>query len=289
MRTLVFGGEGMLGRSVVAVGRRRGWPVLGLGRSVADVTRPTELAEWVQSFRPELVVNCSAFTRVDDAETEVDLAHRVNGEGAANLAAVAKDAGLPMAHVSTDYVFDGRATAPYLENAETAPISVYGASKLEGEERVLEYEDALAVRTSWLFGPGGPNFALTMASLMEGGRRDLRVVDDQVGCPTYTPFLARAILDLAEMGARGLFHYRNGPAVSWHGFASEIARQVAPDTTVTPVPTSEFPRPAPRPAFSVLDVNRFERSLGRPVEDWKDGLTEYLQGRRGTARARRES
>jgi dTDP-4-dehydrorhamnose reductase len=171
--------------------------------------------------------------------------------------------------------------------AATAPLSVYGASKLAGEAAALAHDDALVVRTSWLFGPGGPNFAATMHRLMTAGERRLRVVDDQVGCPTYTPFLARALVELAELGARGVVHYRNREPVSWHGFASEIARHLDPQIEVAPVPTSEFPRPARRPAYSVLAVDRFERWVGRRVEAWGWALTEYLETlRRASARPR---
>ncbi len=158
---------------------------------------------------------------------------------------------------------------------------------------MLAWERSLVVRTSWLFGPGGPNFVATIRGRLAKGE-PLRVVDDQVGCPTYTPFLANALWELAGSGLTGVVHYRNRDAVSWHGFASEIARAVAPGATVTPVATTEFPRPARRPAYSVLDVARFEAATGRGVEPWLWGLAEYLdRARREGAglgdRARRES
>jgi dTDP-4-dehydrorhamnose reductase len=189
--------------------------------------------------------------------------------------------GARLVHVSTDYVFDGTAREPYKETAPTGPLSVYGKSKLEGERRALEYDRALVVRTSWLFGPGGPNFVATMVGLIEAGKVPLRVVDDQVGCPTYAPFLASALLDLSQGGARlgttGIVHYRNREPVSWYAFATEIARQWAGGRVeVSPVTTAEFPRPAPRPAWSVLDVARFEEITGRLVEPWVWGLAETL-------------
>jgi dTDP-4-dehydrorhamnose reductase len=200
----------------------------------------------------------------------------------AHVADAARQAGARLIQLSTDYVFDGRASEPYAEDAPTAPLSVYGRSKLAGEAAALAAPRALVVRTSWLFGPGGPNFAATIVRKIGEGARRLEVVDDQVGCPTYTPFLARAVLDLAPLALDGVVHYRNREPVSWYAFADEIARLWASDVEVVPVTTAHFPRPAPRPAYSVLDVSRFEAALRRRVEPWGWGLVEYLTAlRRG--------
>jgi dTDP-4-dehydrorhamnose reductase len=266
----------MLGQAVVQEARSRGWDALGLSREQADVTDRGRLLEGAGQFQPEIVLNCAAHTKVDACETEVDRAFAINASGAENAAAAAESVGARLVHVSTDYVFEGTAREPYREDAPTGPLSVYGKSKLEGERRALEYDRALVVRTSWLFGPGGPNFVATMVSLIEAGKVPLRVVDDQVGCPTYTPFLASALLDLSGSGATGVVHYRNREPVSWYAFATEIARQWGGAVEVQPVTTAEFPRPAPRPAWSVLDVTRFENIVGRPVESWDRGLTELL-------------
>ncbi|HXO22641.1 MAG TPA: dTDP-4-dehydrorhamnose reductase [Thermoanaerobaculia bacterium] len=289
MRTLIFGGTGMLGRALATEGRRRAWPVLALSHSEADLTDAARLLYWADAFRPQLVVNAAAFTGVDACETERDRAFAVNGRGVAHAVAAAGAAGARLLHVSTDYVFGGRADHPYREDAPTAPLSVYGQSKLEGEGHALAYGRALVVRTSWLFGPGGPNFAATMLGLIAAGKLPLKVVDDQVGCPTYTPYLARALADLAELSLTGLIHYRNREPVSWYAFAREIARldpRAPAATEVVPVTTAEFPRPAPRPAYSVLDVKRFEAAAGRRVEPWEDGLAEFLAER--AERARRD-
>lgn len=281
MRTLIFGGTGMLARAVVAEGRRRRFPVLALSRAQADVTVPRRLAYWVAAFRPDLIINCAAFTKVDLCEERREEAFAVNDAGAGHVATAAAAAGARLVYVSTDYVFDGEGREPYREGTATAPKSVYGASKLAGEERSLAYERALVVRTSWLFGPGGPNFVRAILGLIARGQRPLRVVDDQVGCPTYTPFLAGALWDLVALGeprpvADGLLHYRNREPVSWYGFAQEIVRLTDASVKVVPVTTNEFPRPAPRPAYSVLDVSRCEKLLGRRVEAWGWGLAEYL-------------
>jgi len=276
MRCLVLGGTGMLGQRVVREARSRGWAALGLARSQGDVTDRARLLGWADAFRPEVVVNCAAHTKVDLCETDVAGAFAINEEGAANAAELARAAGARLVHVSTDYVFPGDGTEPYPEDAATGPLSVYGRSKLAGEARALAQERSLVVRTSWLFGPGGPNFVATMVSLIEAGRLPLRVVSDQVGCPTYTGFLARALLDLAALGATGIVHYRNREAVSWYAFAAAIARLWSPEAAVEPVTTAEFTRPAPRPAYSVLDVGRFEQLAGRRVESWEWGLVETL-------------
>jgi dTDP-4-dehydrorhamnose reductase len=227
-----------------------------------------------------VVFNCAAMTAVDACESDEERALAVNAGGVANAAALARAAGARLVQVSTDYVFDGSAREPYREDAPAAPRSAYGRSKLAGEAEALAGDVALVVRTSWLFGPGGGNFVATMLRLIAAGTDPLRVVDDQVGCPTYAPYLARALWDLAELGpgrgAAGIVHYRNREPVSWCGFAREIAASWAPAVGVEPVTTADFPRPAPRPAYSVLAVERFEELAGRPVESWRAGLGEYL-------------
>lgn len=285
MRALILGGTGMLGRAVVAEARNRGFAAAGLSHHQANVTDRDRLLYWVDAFRPRLVINCAAYTRVDDCESHPDTAFAINGEAVENVVAAAREAGARLLQVSTDYVFAGDADQPYGEGAPTEPRSVYGRSKLLGEEHALAYGDALVVRTSWLFGPGGPNFVATMLRLMDQGETPLRVVDDQTGCPTYTPFVARALWDLAALeDLTGVIHYRNRRPSTWCGFAREIARLWDRSVDVVPVTTEEFPRPAPRPAYSVLDVSRFEAAVGREVEPWGWGLVEYLAARRARRR-----
>ncbi len=266
----------MLGRAVVAEARRRGFAVLGLGRAQADVGDREALRHWGSAFRPELVVNCAAFAQVDDCEAQRERAYAVNGNAVANVAAAARESGARLLHVSTDYVFDGRAASPYREDAPTAPLSVYGESKLAGERELAGHRDALVVRTSLLFGRGGANFVATIVELLNRGG-PLRVVDDQVAAPTYAPFLARALLDLARLPLHGIVHYRNRDPVSRYELARKVARDWAPGAAVEPAKTADFPRPAARPAYSVLDVGRFETAAGRPVEPWEWGLADYLR------------
>ncbi len=267
----------MLGRAVAAEWRRHGQAVLALSSGQADIRDRDRLIAHADFFRPQLIVNCAAFTRVDDCESQRDHALEVNGSAVANVVAAAESVDAALIHVSTDYVFDGEAEGAYTEDAPTGPSSAYGESKLRGELEASRYERALVLRASWLFGPGGPNFVATIRRLLLEGQVPLRVVADQIGCPTYTPFLARAIRELADLGQRGVLHYRNRGSVSWHGFATEIAKIVAAGAEVVPVSTAEFPRPAPRPANSVLDVTRFEAAAGRRVEPWVAGLVSYLE------------
>ncbi len=283
MRILILGGTGMLGQAVVAHARRQGATALALSSLQGDISDPQSLAHWVDAFRPGVIVNCAAFTQVDNCESQSERALAINGEAVANVARAAAAADAHLVHVSTDYVFDGRASTPYREGDSTEPPSVYGQSKLLGEQKALEYERSLVVRVSWLFGSGGGNFVTTLLRLMKEGRNPLRVEDDQVGAPTYTRYLARALFDLASEGVTGIFHYRNREAVSWYGFSREIIRQWNPRIEVEPVTTEAFPRPAPRPPNSVLDIEKFERVMRRPVEPWSAGLAEYLaELRRGT-------
>lgn len=277
MRALVLGGTGMLGKAVVAHWRHRQQPILALSRTQGDITDRSGLDEACRSFRPEIIINCAAFTQVDRCETERVHAMSVNGAAVANVVAAAARSSARVIHISSDYVFDGEAGTPYSEEAATGPQSEYGKSKLRGEVEALSYPLALVVRASWLFGPGGPNFVNTIRRLLVEKSGPLKVVDDQIGCPTYTPFLARALWDLAVLEQTGVVHYCNREAVSWHEFATEIVHEVAPGAEVLPVPTSEFPRPAPRPAYSVLDTQRFEEAVGRRVEPWISGLTAFLQ------------
>ena len=281
MRALVLGGAGMLGRAVVAAARARGGAAYGPARGQVDVHDRDRLFDAVDSFRPTAIVNCAAYTQVDLCEgAGRDEAWAVNGHAVEGVAAAAARAGARLLHVSTDYVFDGKGTVPYREGDATGPASVYGQSKLLGETHALAYGRGLVVRTSWLFGPGGPNFAATMVKLLGAGHNPLRVVADQRGAPTYTPFLAEGLLDLALLPATGLLHYQNREPATWYDFAAAIARQwpspQGATVPVEPVTTAEFPRPAPRPAYSVLSVERFERLVGRRVEPWEMGLALYL-------------
>lgn len=280
MRLLILGAGGIVGRAVAAEAARRDWAASARPRAEVDVGDPAVVAAALAASGARLVINCAAFTRVDDCEHEADAARRINDLAVGTVAAACAHAGARLVHLSTDYVFDGESAAPYGEEATPAPLSVYGASKLAGEARALAHADALVVRTSAVFGRGGANFVDTIAARLRQSGEPLRVVADQVTCPTYAPFLARALLDLGESAATGRIHYRNREAVSWFELARAVARELGSGRGIEPVPTAEYPRPARRPRRSVLAVERFEAICGRRVEPWSDGLREHLAAAR---------
>lgn len=275
MRALILGGGGMLARALEVEAEARGVDASAPTELELDITDGEAVRGRLDAERPDVVLNAAALTDVDGCETRRQAAFEVNGEAVGRLAALTDERQIVLVHVSTDFVFDGNAAVPYSEDGRVGPLSVYGESKLLGERKALEVSSSLVVRTSWLFGPGGRNFVATIFRLART-RDELRVVDDQVGCPTYTPFLARALFDAVDLGARGLLHYRNSEAVSWCGFARAIVRASGLPTRVVAVSTEELSRPARRPAYSVLDVGRFEALVGRRVESWHNGLESYL-------------
>jgi dTDP-4-dehydrorhamnose reductase len=240
------------------------------------VTDPDAVSAAVARERPGAVVNCAAWTDVDGAETARAEAAAVNAAGAGHVAAAAADAGVPLVHVSTDYVFDGRAHEPYLESSPTGPLSVYGATKLDGERAVARARgDYTIARSSWLFGVGGSNFVETMLRL--GAERDaVAVVTDQVGSPTFTGHLADALLSLADSGPRGVVHVTGAGGCSWNEFAAEIFRQAGVDCRVEAATAADLARPADRPAYSVLGT---ERPDAPRLPDWRRGLAAYLAER----------
>ncbi len=242
-----------------------------------DITNPDQVSRTLNEVRPDVVINAAAYTDVDACEQNQDLAESVNAAGPANLARACRDLGSRLIHISTDYVFDGRATRPYRPDDPVAPINVYGRTKQHGEQRVREtLPDHLIVRTSWLHAPHGKNFVNTILRLA-AQKPELRVVDDQVGCPTYAADLADALLTLARSDARGTFHFCNAGVCSWYAFAREILRQAGLSTPVFPTTTADFPRPAPRPAYSVLDTSTFTQLTGQPPRPWQEALADSLR------------
>jgi dTDP-4-dehydrorhamnose reductase len=267
----------MLGSDVAAVAEQRGHEVIALARAGLDITDAGAVARVVEAAKPDAVINCAAWTDVDGAEADEDGATLLNGAAAGHVAAAAHAAGASVVQPSTDYVFDGRKTTPYVEDDPTAPQSAYGRSKLAGEQAVAGANKRhFIARTSWLFGAAGKNFVDTMIGL--GRERDeLRVVDDQVGCPTYTAHLAEALVELAESDAHGVHHVAGGgEPCSWFEFAAEIFRRAEIDVRLSPCTTEEFPRPAPRPAYSVLGSERTDTPR---LPDWRTGLAAYLTER----------
>jgi dTDP-4-dehydrorhamnose reductase len=282
VRILVTGAGGMLGQDVLAAARARGIDAAGVARAECDVTDAEEVRAAVADARPDAVVNCAAWTDVDGAEAHEPEAARVNADGAGHVAAAAAQAGAVVVHVSTDYVFDGRASRPYVEGDATEPLSAYGRTKLAGERAVATAgERHHIVRSSWLFGVGGPNFVATMLRL--GAERDeVTVVDDQVGSPTFTGHLAAALLDLAGRDdGFGVHHGAAAGSCSWWEFAREIFARSGLECEVRPGSTAALGRPAPRPAFSVLGSARPDPLV---LPDWRAGLDAYLAARAAAAR-----
>lgn len=282
------GAGGMLGHDVLRAGRAAGHELTAVGSDELDIADAGAVERALARARPEAVLNCAAWTDVDGAESHREQAHAVNALGPRNLAGAAAAARVPLLHVSTDYVFSGEAPtdasgAPraYVESDPTGPRSVYGQTKLEGEREVLTASPRhTVVRSAWLFGMDGRNFADTMLRL--AGERDaVQVVTDQAGCPTWTGHLAPALLGLLERGVTGLVHLAGAGHVSWNGFAVEIFRQAEVDCPVEEATSAQLARPAPRPAWSVLES---ERGDVIPLPPWQDGLAGYLAARAGMMR-----
>jgi dTDP-4-dehydrorhamnose reductase len=296
-RILVTGAAGMTGSEVCEQATAAGWMVLPLSRADADITDARLLADVTRKFRPDVVVNAAAYTAVDKAEAEADVAMAVNCEGARNVASAAASEGAPVIHISTDYVFNGEGQSPYQPDAKTDPIGVYGKTKLAGEAAIQdENPNHVIIRTSWLFSHRGSNFVRTMLRL--GAERDeLRVVEDQVGRPTSATDLASALLVVAQAIAEnpaltGVYHFANAGETSWFGFAQEIFEQAKSlgethTPRIVPIPTSEFPTPARRPSYSVLDTTSFSERFGVEPRNWQPAVrdTVALTLRNALARA----
>lgn len=275
MRILITGAGGMLGCDLRRAAGQAGHEVIALARADLDIADADAVARAVAGARPDVVVNCAAWTDVDGAESQAEAALAVNGAGAGHVAAAAVAAGAWTVHISTDYVFDGAKAEPYVESDPVGPVSAYGASKLAGERAVAaaagERGRYTIVRSSWLFGAHGRCFPQTILRLA-AERDELAVVSDQVGCPTFTGHLAPALLALAEAPVPGVLHVTGAGACSWYDFAAAIVDAAEAECTVRPIPTEQYPTPARRPANSVL---RSERGAPR-LPGWEHGLREYL-------------
>lgn len=299
-RVALIGANGMLARKVAEQASANGYAMTGFDLPDFDVTNRAQVLATVERFQPAVIINCAAYTNVDGAETEEELAIGVNGLGPGYLAEVAKTVGAVLVHISTDYVFDGRKVSPYLETDPVGPLSAYGRSKLAGEQAILRsgLERYFIIRTSWLYGPGGKNFVETIIRLAKE-REELRIVADQVGSPTYTGDLATAIfqlLILSDHGSRitdhdlestpqGIYHFANSGQCSWYEFASEIVAQLKGRgekltvKRIVPIRTEEYPLPAPRPAYSVFLKDKYRTATGAFVPDWQISLLKYLDER----------
>ena len=279
MKILVTGARGMLGSDLMErLGR--GHEAVGVDIDEFDILDARAVRDGIASYAPGWVVHCAAFTNVDGCEAEPGKAYEVNATGAGNVAAACRTAGARLVFISTDYVYDGRKDAPYVETDPVGPLNVYGASKLKGEQDALAaLPDALIVRTSWLYGRKGPNFV--EAILAQVGKKDeLSVVADQAGSPTYTPDLSDGITRLIEAGAAGVVHVSNEGACSWYEYALRVLDLAGVrGIKVRPITTAELGRPALRPANSALSKDRYNAVTGHRLRPWDEALAEYIRVR----------
>ncbi len=275
-RVLVTGARGMLGTDLCAVLKDAGHEVIPADIQEFDITDGPSTLTFAREHRPTVIINCAAYTAVDQAEAEREQAFRVNRDGTRNIAEAAADIGAPLLHISTDYVFDGAKPGPYVEDDPPNPASVYGASKLAGEEAVQEtLAQHYIVRTAWLYGIHGKSFPRTMLNLRLKSK-PLRVVDDQFGCPTYTRHLSSILAKIIERPAYGVYHAVNSGSCSWHELAAAVLRAAGLSPDIEPVPTSEFPRPAPRPANSIFDTTKLQQTFGLEPPPWQQGVLDFV-------------
>ena len=270
---LVVGAQGMLGRELLDM---LGDEARGLNRDEMEITSFESVRRAVATLKPAVVINSIAYTDVDGSESNSELAFGVNGDGVKNLAAVTADIGAKLVHISSDYVFDGKKGSPYLEEDQVNPMSVYGKSKLAGEENARLNPDHLIIRTQWLYGRHGNNFVETMLRLAKE-KEELGVVDDQVGSPTWTVDLCLAVKALLDRNCRGTYHAVNSGSCSWFDFAGAIFAEQGTTVRLNPITTTELGRPAPRPLFSVLDCGKLLTDTGVQLEHWREALTKYLK------------
>jgi len=276
MRVTIFGATGMLGKALMR--QWTGDEVTGLGSAQADIRSPDEVDKVVSESNPEWIVLSAAYTDVDGCEINPTLAAAVNTQGAVNVAKAAANSRAKLLFVSTDYVFDGTKNTPYETNDPRHPISAYGKSKADAEEKILGLlPDTCIVRTSWLFGPGGKCFPDTILKLA-ASRPEIEVVNDQRGCPSYTFDLADAIIKLCHADAKGIVHGTNRGVCTWYDFAAEILRQAGSKTAVRPTTSDKFVRPAPRPSYSVLSEASLS-AYGIEMRAWQQTLPDYLRER----------
>ncbi len=288
MKILVTGAGGQLGADLAPMLKKAGHEVLAFGSRELDITDAASLKKAVEGHGPAVLVNCGAYTKVDLAEKERVKAYAVNRDGAANLAAAAALSGATLVHISTDFVFDGATPAPYSEDSPTNPLSVYGDSKLKGEEEIAKrLREHVIIRTSWLYGSGGGNFVKTILRLA-GEKETLRVIYDQTGTPTWTVDLAGAVVSVVDRigsGAKdyGIYHYSNEGVASWYDFALSAVEEAGclgaelKCSRIEPIRTAEYPTPAKRPAYSVLDKKKIKSVFALEVPHWRGSLKRMLK------------
>ncbi len=272
---LVTGSNGQLGQELQELSKRFGdYRFHFYNRSELDIADALQVTTILQETKPDYCINCAAYTAVDKAESERDLAFAINASGPAHLAAACKQTGTRFLHVSTDYVFEGSGSEPYREEDVTGPLGVYGASKLEGEAKAMEANpDAVIIRTSWVYSIYGANFVKTMLRLMDT-KPGISVVADQWGSPTWAADLAAAIMTIISSSTwiPGVYHYSNEGRINWFQFAEEIRSYTHSACTVTPITTEQYPTPAPRPKNSLLSKDKIRQAYGLVIHPWQQSL-----------------
>jgi dTDP-4-dehydrorhamnose reductase len=277
LKALIIGATGMLGSQVVLEYQRRNAAVYCPSHDELDITNYEQVLSITEKIKPDLVVNCAAYTDVDRSEEEKDTAFLINGLGPRYLALACHQFESVLVHISTDYIFNGKADRPYQIYDTTCPINAYGASKLFGEASVREIGGSFfIVRTSWLFGPNGKNFVQTILNLSRQ-RDELKVVNDQTGSPTYTVDMAKAIADLVSTKIYGTYHITNSGVTTWYGLAKKIVSAAGLKTKVNPCTTQEFPSPTQRPAYSVMDPFPLKQVIGYEMPGWEDAVERYVK------------
>ena len=272
---VVTGANGQLGREIAMI-EQTAFTVIGLSRAELDITDLAACRLVLSEYKPFAVIHCAAYTAVDKAESEQDEAFRVNRDGTSNIALASHEIGAKLIYISTDYVFDGKGNTPYVEWDTVSPTTVYGSSKLAGEGAVQAiHPQYFIVRTSWVYGQYGNNFVKTMLSLAEQ-HKVLKVVADQIGSPTYTYDLARFLLQLVETDRYGIYHASNAGSCSWYDFATAIFAESGADVKIEACTTAEFPRPAPRPSYSVMEHRNMALNGFEPMRYWQDALRDFL-------------
>ena len=276
-KIVVTGANGQLGKELKDLADvYPGYEFFFLSRSDLSIHHFELVRTYFNTLHPAYCINCAAYTAVDRAEQEKDLAYQVNAEAAGVLAAVCKEKNCKLIHISTDYVFNGEATVPYKEESPTDPQCVYGASKLEGEKQAIQFNpDVIIIRTSWVYSTYGKNFVKTMMKLMQE-RNELSVVDDQTGSPTYAADLAEVILQIISNWQPGIYHFSNDGVITWFDFANEIKKITDSKTKINPVSTAEYPTPAKRPAYSVLNKSKLQHTFHVELKDWKQSLARCI-------------
>lgn len=277
---LIIGSNGQLGSDMVLMSKQAGFSVSEIDYPMIDITDPVSTERCILDFKPDYIINCAAYTAVDDCETHQEKAFAVNAQGPLNIAISARKTGAVFVHISTDYVFDGKKDSPYLEQDPPAPLTVYGKSKLEGERLITaHYEKYQIFRIAWLYGICGNNFVKTIRDLAQKKsqhNQPLTVVNDQFGTPTYTREVCAQVLKMITQPHYGILHCTNEGCCSWFDFAQEIVKAAGINVELVPCTTDAFPRPAPRPHYSVLENANLKKLNMNIMKDWKEAFKRFL-------------